>query len=384
MLHAAEWLIRLIVTGIIFSLQRDAGMVTGNASRLVQNRIKRQIADTLAEDQPEGLWGKWGPWTACTRTCGGGVTHQTRPCLPQTNWRIQSTFQFARGDQSLLVYHIPRGQVLSTIRHSVPLHRSSASRLPGTSINQIYQTSNRGSLNTERSRRLRAGASFQSTSSRFQRTDPDQEDSFRSHQQGISMRVLRPSHWGQPSEPQTEDSVFQQRGVPQPFQAQPETQVQTDGQTLTERLVKQQQPRVPRSPTAQGFSCLGAFRQSKSCNPQPCPEGSRDFREVQCSAYNDKAFTGKYYEWEPFIDVTDDQKCELNCRAIGYKFYIRHAPQVIDGTPCEPGSLNICVSGQCKHLKFFKDFQLLDAFLNVLRFAGVSHGAIANEVKQRL
>ncbi|XP_062902795.1 thrombospondin type-1 domain-containing protein 4 isoform X1 [Mobula hypostoma] len=342
MLHAADWLIRLIVTGIIFSLQRDAGIVTGNASGSVSNRMKRQIADTFAEDQPHGLWGNWGPWTACTRTCDGGVMHQTRPCLPQTNRRSQSTFQFARGDQPLLVYRVPHGQVLSTIRHSVPLHRSSASRLPGSSINQIYQTSNRGSLNTERSRRLRARASFQSTSSHFQRSNPDQDDSFHSYQHQTSVRMLR--DWGQFYQPQTED--FHQRGVPQPFQPQLGTQAQTDEETQTERPAKQQQHRVSRSPA--GFSCFGAYRQSKSCNPQPCPAGSRDFREVQCSAYNDKAFTGKYYEWGPFTDVTDEQKCELNCKAIGYKFYIRHVSQVIDGTSCEPGSLNVCVSGQCK------------------------------------
>ncbi|XP_069781968.1 thrombospondin type-1 domain-containing protein 4 isoform X2 [Narcine bancroftii] len=342
MLHAARWLIRLIVTGTVFSLQRNAEIVTGNASKSVQNRMKRQIADTFTEDQPRGLWGKWGPWTACTRTCGGGVMHQTRPCLPQANRRIQSTFQFARGDQSLRVFHIPHGQVLSTVRHSVPLHRSLTSWLPGTSINRAYHSSNRRPLN--RSRGLQAGASFQSTSSHFQHRDPHQADTFHLYQQQTSSRMRRLNHGGQLSGPQTEDSVFQKRDAPLPFQPHLETQVRTDG------LVKQQLHRVPRNPTAQSFSCLGTFRQSKSCNPQLCPDGSRDFREVQCSAYNDKAFTGKYYEWEPFTDVTDYQKCELNCRAIGYKFYIRHAPQVIDGTPCEPGSSNICVNGRCKSL----------------------------------
>ncbi|KAF4792835.1 hypothetical protein TURU_116360 [Turdus rufiventris] len=44
------------------------------------------------------------------------------------------------------------------------------------------------------------------------------------------------------------------------------------------------------------------------------------------------------------------QKCELNCRAIGYRFYVRQAETVIDGTPCDPNGTAICVAGQCKGL----------------------------------
>lgn len=46
--------------------------------------------------------------------------------------------------------------------------------------------------------------------------------------------------------------------------------------------------------------------------------------------------------------VKGSQKCELNCRAIGYRFYVRQAETVIDGTPCEPNGTAICVAGQCK------------------------------------
>lgn len=28
-------------------------------------------------------WGEWAKWTACTRTCGGGVMTQERHCLKQ-------------------------------------------------------------------------------------------------------------------------------------------------------------------------------------------------------------------------------------------------------------------------------------------------------------
>ncbi|RMB94440.1 hypothetical protein DUI87_29251 [Hirundo rustica rustica] len=48
------------------------------------------------------------------------------------------------------------------------------------------------------------------------------------------------------------------------------------------------------------------------------------------------------------VKVKGSQKCELNCRAIGYRFYVRQAETVIDGTPCDPNGTAICVAGQCK------------------------------------
>lgn len=49
-----------------------------------------------------------------------------------------------------------------------------------------------------------------------------------------------------------------------------------------------------------------------------------------------------------FSPVKGSQKCELNCRAIGYRFYVRQAEKVIDGTPCDQNGTSICVAGQCK------------------------------------
>ncbi|XP_043934406.1 thrombospondin type-1 domain-containing protein 4-like [Protopterus annectens] len=96
------------------------------------------------------------------------------------------------------------------------------------------------------------------------------------------------------------------------------------------------------------ISCVGSYKQHKLCNSNPCPENSRNIREVQCSSYNSKPFMGQYYEWEPFNEVVGHQSCELNCRALGYRFYVRQADKVIDGTPCEKNGTAICVSGKCK------------------------------------
>lgn len=46
--------------------------------------------------------------------------------------------------------------------------------------------------------------------------------------------------------------------------------------------------------------------------------------------------------------VPGDQLCELNCRAIGYRFYVRQSDQVIDGTPCGQNQTAICVAGTCQ------------------------------------
>uniref|UniRef100_A0A8C4QRM7 Thrombospondin type 1 domain containing 4 n=1 Tax=Eptatretus burgeri TaxID=7764 RepID=A0A8C4QRM7_EPTBU len=98
------------------------------------------------------------------------------------------------------------------------------------------------------------------------------------------------------------------------------------------------------------FNCSGDNTQSMICNAQVCPPGSVDVREFQCASYNGRPFMGKHYEWVPFLEVRKEQKCELNCRAVGYRFYVRHAERVEDGTLCEPGGSKVCLRGTCKAL----------------------------------
>ncbi len=49
-----------------------------------------------------------------------------------------------------------------------------------------------------------------------------------------------------------------------------------------------------------------------------------------------------------YVAVGVEKQCELTCRPAGYRFYVRQAERVRDGTPCINVSSNdVCVEGQC-------------------------------------
>ncbi|KAF0043891.1 hypothetical protein F2P81_003049 [Scophthalmus maximus] len=97
-----------------------------------------------------------------------------------------------------------------------------------------------------------------------------------------------------------------------------------------------------------GHNCVGPEKSYRSCNIQDCPEGSRDFREEQCSGFDGTDFQGKRYKWLPYYGA--ENPCELNCMPRGENFFYRHRSAVVDGTPCHPGRRDVCVGGVCKRL----------------------------------
>ncbi|XP_073340080.1 papilin [Pagrus major] len=97
-----------------------------------------------------------------------------------------------------------------------------------------------------------------------------------------------------------------------------------------------------------GHNCVGPEKSYRSCNIQDCPEGSKDFREEQCSQFDGTVFQGKLYKWLPYYGA--ENPCELNCMPRGENFYYRHRRAVVDGTPCHPGRRDVCVDGVCKRL----------------------------------
>ncbi|PSN39987.1 hypothetical protein C0J52_25071 [Blattella germanica] len=54
-------------------------------------------------------------------------------------------------------------------------------------------------------------------------------------------------------------------------------------------------------------------------------------------------------------EIRAPNKCELNCRASGFRFYATLNKTAVDGTPCQGANNDrwVCVSGFCKVRKIF-------------------------------
>lgn len=63
------------------------------------------------------------------------------------------------------------------------------------------------------------------------------------------------------------------------------------------------------------FQCSASSEPSAVCSSrvvQECPEGSRDFREEQCSQFDGTDFQGKRYKWLPYYGGEEQRDCVLD------------------------------------------------------------------------
>ncbi|XP_029766655.1 thrombospondin type-1 domain-containing protein 4-like [Terrapene carolina triunguis] len=400
---------RLIVSLRLFSFIAVLGFQlvipqTSVEHRKVPQRIEEQSSEDSSAGIP-GIWGSWGPWSACSRSCSGGVMEQTRPCLPSYyHDRAYSRpgQQYPALERTLAPQHSHRredpltpysGHVISAIRTSVPLHRNeeqlqrglwASVSSTGRNDSHLNRGTLRGSRHSQRHRtkpeRRNRNQSLigpgkygygkvpyilplQTDTGQLPQKTRRQRQSTRNQayeqNQGLGNTHNHPSNpsvqhgnlYQEERGPQVlGPSIYQQASTHS--QAFPASQSLFHGTDSTHHGSASRQPfqGQPHSPRAGAIVCIGAYKQYKLCNTNMCPESSRNIREVQCASYNNKPFMGRFYEWEPFAEVKGSQKCELNCRAIGYRFYVRQAEKVIDGTPCDQNGTSVCVSGQCKNL----------------------------------
>ncbi|XP_060780131.1 thrombospondin type-1 domain-containing protein 4-like isoform X1 [Neoarius graeffei] len=311
-----------------------------------------------------GSWGSWGPWGECSRSCGGGVQEQSRPCL-RISIPPATVYSSSQGPHT---GHQDPSFVISALRPSVPAHHGNHRPFPDAQ--RTHHTS-RGETRKQKSEarpgRRRGGSTRISPGmygyGKMPYVISSQRDSGQtmySQRQPRSPSDYRYNSYRQQKYRNTQQSPPQNTPHSMSQQAswvplhQPSSGLQSQENphppgTLTSGFSQVSAPGRPHNPLLlPASSCSGVASQYKMCNMNSCPPASRNIRDIQCSSYNNHPFMGRLYEWEPFNEVPGDHLCELNCRAVGYRFYVRQSARVIDGTPCGQNETAICVAGTCQ------------------------------------
>uniref|UniRef100_A0A3B3QM05 ADAM metallopeptidase with thrombospondin type 1 motif 20 n=1 Tax=Paramormyrops kingsleyae TaxID=1676925 RepID=A0A3B3QM05_9TELE len=102
-----------------------------------------------------------------------------------------------------------------------------------------------------------------------------------------------------------------------------------------------------------GRFCVGRRMKFRSCSTDPCPRDRRDFREEQCAQFDGRHFNINgllpSVRWLPkYSGILVKDRCKLFCRVAGKTAYYQLKDRVIDGTPCDPDTSDICVQGLCR------------------------------------
>ncbi|XP_043952144.1 thrombospondin type-1 domain-containing protein 4 isoform X1 [Gambusia affinis] len=361
MLEVRIWSIRLSVQLLLWSQLLDSQQTADH--RKVPQRTESQQEFRAEYGEIQGAWGTWGAWSTCSRTCGKGVQEQARPCLPvytqypargaavqpQQPGHVISALKPAAAPRHSGVRAFnssSSGGELRREKQSRPAERKKVTHIvPGKygygrtpHVAPLLVASGRGSASPRLHRQKRSPAA--NSLQAFPRGYTD----LRSHKLDASNnlhRFTRPYVHPRTQHPRNNQlwtSLYQPASSNQ-------AEVQTGSHTSSHQLHKER----PYNPLPSSF-CTGEHAHYRICNSNDCPPSSKDIRAVQCSSYNNQPFMGRLYKWEPFNEVPGGQHCELNCRATGFRFYVRQSDRVIDGTPCGQNETNLCVAGRCASL----------------------------------
>ncbi|XP_063874225.1 A disintegrin and metalloproteinase with thrombospondin motifs 7-like isoform X1 [Scylla paramamosain] len=102
------------------------------------------------------------------------------------------------------------------------------------------------------------------------------------------------------------------------------------------------------SPAYGGRYCTGDRKRYRICNTQECPENGISFRAVQCSQHGEQPYKGENRTWLPVL--YQSSPCQLDCKPDNEFYSVKLLDSVVDGTPCKPGTKNMCINGRCKRV----------------------------------
>ncbi|XP_053405061.1 A disintegrin and metalloproteinase with thrombospondin motifs 7-like [Mercenaria mercenaria] len=102
------------------------------------------------------------------------------------------------------------------------------------------------------------------------------------------------------------------------------------------------------APSHGGKYCLGERKRFRICNTDECKDTEVAFNEAQCAEFNLIPYKKSFYSWEHV--PTSETPCQLHCKPKNHFFSVLMKDIVTDGTPCTPGTRNMCISGRCRHI----------------------------------
>ncbi|XP_071455802.1 A disintegrin and metalloproteinase with thrombospondin motifs 12-like [Hetaerina americana] len=98
-------------------------------------------------------------------------------------------------------------------------------------------------------------------------------------------------------------------------------------------------------PNRKGRYCFGQRKRYSICNTNKCPPNKPNFRELQCSEKNSVEYNGELHTWKPYF--IEENPCALVCLHEG-NLFLKMGHAVKDGTPCKPGTRDMCIGGVCR------------------------------------